>query len=513
MSDSRGVTSNKKLALTITASFISYLVTFGISFILSPYIVEKVGVEAYGFVGLANNFVSYATLAAVALNALAGRFITVKIYENDIEGANRYFSSVLISNGIISVFIMTVLTIVWVFLENIVDIPSNFLWDVKLLFAAVFVECVLSTFGSVFAVSTFATNNLHLNSLRTIESSIARAVILVLLFMFFSPNIWYLGVTALLMTLYCVLYNIHYTRKLLPFIHISFKYFDIGAVKTLLISGVWSLITRLGALMSEGLDLLITNIFIDSTSMGVLSLAKTIPSLIQSIIGTMVEAFSPNFTILYAQKKTEELVKALKQSMKIMGIISNLPIIILIVCGERFFALWQPTQDARTLYILSIMTCAGFILNGGINCVFNIFVVVNKLKVNSIAVVISGAINVVIVLILLNVTELGIYAVAAVSTIITILRNLIIIIPYSAKCLGLKWNSFYPDAIRPVIFTLISSALGILLIIPIPHGGWMSLIVCGAITGSISVLIGFFVILSRSDRAVVINKLLRRKHE
>ena len=506
------VSSNKRLALNLGASFISYLVTFGISFFLSPYIVEKVGVEAYGFVGLANNFVSYAALAAIALNALAGRFITIKIYENDYEGANRYFSSVLISNAAISGVILLVLSVIWMVLEHLINIPPNIFWDVKILFAAVFIECVISTFGSVFSVATFATNKLHLDSLRTIEASVARAVILAVLFFFFSPNVCYLGITALMMTVYCVLYNVHYTRKLLPFIHISAKKFDFGAVKTLLVSGVWSLITRLGSLLNDGLDLLITNIFIDSVQMGVLSLAKTVPSLIQSIIGTMVQVFSPNFTILYAQNKQDELVKSLRQSMKIMGIIANIPIIILIVCGKRFFALWQPTQDAETLYILSLLTCAGFILNGGINCVFNIFVVVNKMKVNSLSVVVSGVINVVVVLALLNFTDWGIYAVAGVSTIITILRNLTIIIPYSAKCLGMKWNAFYADAFRPVLFTLVSSAVGMLLIKAIPYGGWFGFLMCAALTGSVSSVIGLFIILNKSDRAILAEKTIRRKN-
>lgn len=58
----------------------------GISFLLTPYIIDTVGKEAYGFVGIANNFVSYAKLITLALNALAMRFITIKIHENNIVG-------------------------------------------------------------------------------------------------------------------------------------------------------------------------------------------------------------------------------------------------------------------------------------------------------------------------------------------------------------------------------------------------------------------------------------------
>ena len=48
-----------------------------VSFFLSPYIIENIGIEANGFVSLANNFVAYADLIVTALNAMAARFITI----------------------------------------------------------------------------------------------------------------------------------------------------------------------------------------------------------------------------------------------------------------------------------------------------------------------------------------------------------------------------------------------------------------------------------------------------
>ena len=49
---------NKRLAINMIASLFSFVISMGISFVLSPYIINTVGSEAYGFVNLANNFVS-----------------------------------------------------------------------------------------------------------------------------------------------------------------------------------------------------------------------------------------------------------------------------------------------------------------------------------------------------------------------------------------------------------------------------------------------------------------------
>ncbi len=508
---SDGVSSNRRLALNLAANFVSYFITFGISFFLSPYIVSHVGVDAYGFVGLANNFVSYAALSTVALNALAGRFITVKIYENDWKGANRYFTSVFASNAVIAAVLLMVLSGIWLFLDNLINIPESLLVDVKILFAALFLECVITTIGSVFSVATFATDRLYLNSFRTIESSIGRAIVLIVLFVFFAPNVCYLGITAVLMAVYCLLFNIYYTRKLLPDVRIRREHFDIKAVWELIVSGVWALVIRLGQILSDGLDLLVSNLMIDPTAMGILSLAKTVPMLISSVVGSIVGVFSPRLTILYAQKQSDELFWEVKRAMKIMGIIVNIPIIILIVCGKDFFTLWQPTQNAKQLQMLSILTCGCLVFSGGINCLYDLFIVVNRIKENAIAVVSGGLLSIAITFILLKTTNYGIYAIAATSTIVSIVRNLAFTAPFGAKCLEKKWYAFYPEVFRPVVFVFLSVAVGIPLTTYIASTSWLMLIVKGCVVGAVATAFGFLVILNRSDRKMIKDRIMRIK--
>lgn len=500
---------NKQLVINMAASFIAYAVTLGINFFLSPYIVEHIGVEAYGFVGLANNFISYASLITIALNSLAGRFVTVKIYEKDMEGANRYFSSVFIANIIITAFMGLLAAIVLIYLERLIQIPANIFWDVKILFAALFANCLIGTVTSVYTIATFATNKLYLNSMRQIESNVIRAVLTIFLFLVLVPRVCYIGITSLITGVYVVIFNIYYTKKLLPEIQIRRKFFDVKAVWDLVSSGVWNLVTRLGQLLLDGVDLLITNLFINATAMGVLSLAKIVPAAITGIIGNLAGIFSPNFTILYAEKKKEELLAAVKQSMKIMGIITNLPIVILIVCGSQFFSLWQPTQDALQLQILSVLTCCGFILSGGINCIFDIFTVVNKLKLNSILVCLTGVINAIVVYILLQTTNLGLYAVAGVSSMLSIFKNLTIIIPYGAICMGEKWYTFYSPALKPVLGTLCSCVVGFFLKRFVTICGWFELLLMAIVVGIFSIIISFFVILNKNDRRFVLSKLKR----
>lgn len=500
----------KQLIINMSANFVAYGVSLLISFFLSPYIVRTIGVEANGFVSLANNFASYATLITIALNSLAGRFITISITRADETATNKYFTSVFYANLVIAAFLVLVGSAVVVFLPQLINIPPALLSDVRYLFIFVFANCILSVVGSVFSVATFAKNMLYLESLRNIEANIARALCIVSLFALFQPKVCYLGIASLLSGVYILFRNIGYKKKLLPEVRIHRSSFDIYAVWELVASGIWNTINRLGQILIDGLDLLITNLFVDATAMGVLGLAKTLPSLISSLMGSIASVFSPNYTILYAQERYDDLLVEVRRSMKIMGVITNLPIIVLIVCGQAFFRCWQPTQDPLQLQILSLLTVGCLIFSGGINCLYGIFTVVNKIKVNSLVVLASGAVSTVLVLILVNVTDWGVYAVAGVSTLISIFRNLVFTAPYGAKCLNQKWHAFYPDIFRPALFVTISSFLGYLVVSALSLDGWFGFFFQAAIVLILAMLVGFFVVLSRQDRKYLLAKLIRR---
>lgn len=499
--------NNKQLIINLSANFISYIVNFGISFFLSPYIVENVGVDAYGFIGLANNFISYAGLITIAINSMAGRFVTIKIHKNDIEAANKYYSSVFIANSFLALIMGIIFVFLLFFLQNIINIPNNLIIDVKTLFAFLFLNCLVSTVFSIFNIATFVTNKLYLSSVRTIESQIIRTILIILLFYFFTPKVSYLGITTFICGIYVVAYNFYYSKKLLPNLKIKRSNFDFAAIKDLFFSGVWNLITRIGQILLEGLDLLITNVLINPVAMGVLSVSKTIPSIITGIVGSVAGVFSPNFTILYAQGKINELTLEIKKSMKIMGIITNIPIIVLLVCGEAFYGLWQPTQDARQLYILSVLSCCAYIISGGINSIFNIFTVVNKLKLNSILVLVNGLINIVLVAILLKFTNLGIFAIAGVSSLTLIIKSLVFVVPYGAKCLGLKWNTFFAEVFKCVVYVAVNVVLSGIATSFINLNSWFGLIMKASIVVIGALLIGFLLFLNRDEKRIIIERI------
>ena len=196
----------------MVAQMMAFAINLGISS-LTPYIVKYVGEEAYGFVGLANNFTGYATIITTALNSMAGRFITLSIHRGEHEDTSKYFTSVVMANLFISFFLTIAGGLVLVFLDRLVNVPGNILSDVTLLWALLFASFIIGLVGNVFGVATFARNRLELSSLQRVISNVINAVILVVAFLLFQPHVWYLGLSAVVCGLYTIGTNVYYTKS------------------------------------------------------------------------------------------------------------------------------------------------------------------------------------------------------------------------------------------------------------------------------------------------------------
>ncbi len=194
----------------------------------------------------------------------------------------------------------------------------------------------------IFNVATFVKNRLDISSVRDIQSNFLRVIILIVAFSLFTPSVWYIALASIVCTIFIGIYNIYYKIKLLPDVKVRLKYFDIKVIIELLYSGIWHVVIKLGQILSDGLDLLISNIFIDSAAMGVLAIAKTVPTAITSLLGTVTGVFSPQLTIHYAKNDKESLVNELIKSMKLTGLFTNIPLSFLLVFGLSFYSLWVP---------------------------------------------------------------------------------------------------------------------------------------------------------------------------
>lgn len=487
---------NKALIINLLATILSFTVNLGINLLLTPYLTKTLGVEAYGFISLGTNLINYISLITIALNSMASRFITIEIHKENWILANQYFNSVLIGNVVAAIGLSLPVTLIIINIEKVINIPLHLIGDVKLLFMFLFINYLISIIFSTFGVATFATNKLYLKSLREIEGLILKSLILLLLIILVKPSVSIIGISGLAMISYTSLFNFYYTKKLLPAIQIKKLYFKIKLVIELFLSGIWNTVVQIGQIFLQGMDLIIANLFLNATSMGIIAISKTVPMAIISLVGVISNVFLPSLTEFYAKEDQENLLKTISRSMNLLGLVTNISVAALVIFGKDFFALWVPTEDPLTLQMLSIITIIYIVIGGPVNIVYGIFTVTNKLKVNALVVLVTGFFNVGIVFLLLKMTNGGMYVIVGVSTFIGMFRDLVFAIPYSAYCINIKKWFFYQKVLKSIVSFILTISVGSFLHRYLIINGWGSLFISAVIfvffAGIINSLILFY---------------------
>lgn len=501
------MSKNKQLFINIIASFVAFFISAGINFFLSKYIVQNVGAEAYGFIQVSNTFLSYFSVITVALNCMSSRFISVSYFRGEAKEASGYFSSTFFSNLILSAFFTPVFLIVVFNLNRLVNISPNLVIDVQFLLGFTCINFIVGILTTNLTVSYYIKNKLYISSLISIAGYILRAALLLFLFSSFKPYVAYTAVVMLIVTLFTQLCNIYFKNKLIPDLKIQVSKFSRQKVKTLITSGIWTSVTRMGTILSEGLDLLMSNLLLGAGDMGILAIAKTIPNMIGNILNTMIGTFLPNLTELYAQNKIPEMIKDIKYSMSIIGLIINIPIGILIGFGSAIFYLWVPSQNALYLQILSVLAIMPWAIMGQVTIIHNVFTIINKIKIHSILVCITGLLNVAIVFILLKTTNLGLFAVAGISSAMSILRDLLYTVPYGAIYLNCNRFTFFPDVLKSVISVVAISVISMIMKHLMPWVSWKYLIIFVGITAILGLIFNIMFVLSPEARVQLFGML------
>lgn len=502
---------SKALLINTIASFVTFAVGLVITFFFTPYLTNVVGEEAYGFVGLGNNIINYITIVTIALNSVAGRFIAIEYHRGNKQEASEYFTSVLAANLAMIPVILAVAIPCILNVEKLLDVSFELVPSVKALFFFILANFIITLVSTVYNVATFITNRLYLSSIANIVTSLLRIFIMCLLFGFLPANVAYVGLATCICTFVGFVLHMWFTKMLVPDIKLKKEFVHWEKVRTLISAGAWNSVTKLSQVLSDGLDLLITNIWISASLMGSLSIAQQLPTYISTLLNTLINLFNPNLTMYYAKNDIDAVVKEMKTSMKFSSFFTNIIFCGLVVFGRYFVGLWVPNQNVDLIYRLLCVIMMSVVVSGVTTSLNSIFTVTNKLKVNSVFWLIVSFVNVLLVFILLNTTSLGIYAVAGVSKATGILGNLIFIPIYACSCLKVKWNTFYPIILRYLGTTLAMMAVfyGIRALSFIPEN-WLTFACLCSAAGIAGCFMNFFILLNSTERKILTNKIMEK---
>lgn len=502
----------KNTLINICAALVTFVVQMFISFWLSPFVVKRLGEEAYGFINLANNFVSYASLLTVMVNSMASRYISVEYNSDRVEEAKKYYSTVFFANCILFCLILVASVILINRLDSIINISNDLVLQVKFTFMLSFINMGISLLGTVYTSAAFSTNKMHYNSIVQIISNLAKSALVFALFTLLPAKIYYFSAAMLFGGIVTLIGNYLVSSKLFYEFSIRKQYFEFKKLVILIKSGIWVLVSNISNLLLNGLDLLLSNWFISNAIMGRLSLAKQIPFAFSSALGIFSNIFASSLTIAFSKEGNKSLAEEALSQLRILTFVFTVPYAGIIIFGKSFLTLWlrdtsYTVYQLNEIYLLMIIILIDIIVSTYMYSIHSVFIALDKVKSYSVVLLISSFISAIGTVFLLRTTTLGVYAIAGTSTVVLGITHGIIVPALAAKFLNERTHLFWVSEIKSFFSLLVMSFLFFVLAMFTKMDNWFSFAFSILIVGLIGYLLSFFLILNTNERKSIINLL------
>ena len=459
---------NKKIPINISlvANIISVFVSIFVSFVITKYIIVNLGKESYSFYPTAVNFSNYFTSIFLLVSSFSSRYVIKPYIQGNKEEANSYFSTIFLSDLLLSILICVVEYFFYINIDHILDIPVVLVNEVKNLFLLVFISSVIKGMFGVFSIVYYVKNRMDIKAYETIITNVFKCIILFLALLMNKLTIVFYGVTLLTITILeisfdCLSYLI-YMRD----VEINIEYFSFDKLKTIFNNGVWQLISQSGALLITNVHLIVSNMFLGISSSSVLSLAQPFFALCSTLIVAFSQFIDPMITknIIDYKEDSESNIINLYFLYEICTII---PLIVIMTFSNHFFTIWMPSESSSMLYILTLLTCLDTFI-GAISIVYiSILSTFFKIKEMAIMKLLTGILNIFLTFVFLKYTNLDNVGIVLSSIIVDIIYNIIYIPLYSKKILYInkrkvEINTIYNVSLYSLII-LIDLLISILL--------------------------------------------------
>lgn len=303
--------------------------------------------------------------------------------------------------------------------------------------------------------------------------------------------------------------NMSLTKRLTPELKIDPSKAKRKYAVELAKSGSWMALTSISTVLLRGLDLTVANIFVGDYEMGLLSIARTIPNNVTSVIATIAPIFTPVFIAYYAQDDIAGLTSNVKKTINTMALILFVPISGFIVFSYDFYALWQKSLSSDELMLitmLSTLTVVQAYFNSVTSTMAQLSVVVNKLKLPVFVSLGCGIVSIAAEIVLIKCFGLGLYAIVLSTTVVMIVRYVIFNSFYAAWCLKQPMTCFLPAALKTWLSIPFLIIIMILIRTVLPIHSWMGLGLDAVLAGGLGYAF-MMVIYGRDELNAILGKL------
>jgi len=322
-------------------NMVALLANVGVGLYYTPYLVDTLGLAAYGVLPLALIVNQYITIATSTLTHSYTRFYSVALQRAEYENASKSISTSMYVVAIICACIVPVG--VWIVhdADRLFTIPPELLAGARQLFVFTILSLFLSLFSSLLNVTLYAINRLDLMSWIKIARTVLKLAVVVLFFRYVGVDIAYVGLSGLIVEVAVLVASIWLFFKKKPSgVALGLKYFDKAYLYAILGMSVWVLLQVCGDTLLYRTDALIVNRYWGLIASGVLGAITEIGNYVMVAIDVVRVLFGPLVLIAYSKGNHAEVKSLFVEQSTIVGCLTALICGIIAGAGSEVLEIW-----------------------------------------------------------------------------------------------------------------------------------------------------------------------------
>lgn len=485
------VSSSRRMAFNLVCSIAEHLISGGVALFLTPFLIDRLGIELYGLYPIVLELAAVFGIVFGVVNSTSGRYVAVEEERGNSQNASKYFSVTFFSNVIIGLILLLPMMLLVGFSNEFLEIPTGAVSELKvfmiLTFAAVIVDALASTFGSVY----YVTNRLDLRAGQQLASVAVKAVSLVLLLFFFEPSIISVGIAILASSAAGSAIQIIASRKLTPSLTLSFSSFSISSARRLISSGLWYSFNRVASVMMCGALLIMANSFFDPYASGLYSLSFVFVNALGGVIMTLAAVFVPVSAKCFARGERNRLRDSLARDEKLVGFFASVAVAVAIAFCADFFRLWVGEESGKLLVTLSVVLLVPILSLACATPIINVGMVMNRTRRLSLLFLCGGLLTLAAALAVSFFTNIGIVGLALVSCLAQVVWYSVAVPCFASKVFSCPKKTFLFPVLRTYFATVLALAVCLSLRAVCQINTWIELIIVGGAAAVVSAVVAF----------------------
>ena len=447
-----------RLLRSLASSWLALGVGIGISFFLSPFVVNKLGAGWYGVWAVAAQFTGYLFLLDFGVRESVVRYTSKYVAKRQAPQLSRVLSTAILLYGGITVLTLLATGIVVWGMPHWFSLDEQYWRDARIAMAYTGATIASTFLFNVFTGIMMGLRKWEITNAIGIGLNVLRSALIVV-FLWRGHGIvalagiqFFVGVFSGLLTAVMALVMLRKCGMTFRFAALSLRRYRAFA-RRIFGYGFYVIVNNVGEKLIATTDAIIVGIFLPIASVAYYAIGSSLVSYMRSLLGSTAQLFNPLTSHLHAVGQRGSIAPAFMFGAKI-NLLVTLPIAtVFVLLGERFIGLWMGAEFAapagQVLAILSITS----VLSAPQWMFSSVLYGLSRHRLIAALRVVEGVVNLGLSIVLVQI--IGLPGVALGTAIPSIIIVMFVLPVMAARVIGLDLRRYYFEIyVRPALAIL-----------------------------------------------------------